>query len=236
MSFSSDPVVRIKDASIFQSNQTVLSNVSLELEKGELAFIIGRTGSGKSSLLKTLYADLPLRLGEMQVVGFNLNNIKKKEVPLLRRKLGIIFQDFQLFEDRTVSENLFFVMKATGWKDRAKMKKRLAEVLMQVGLGSVDGKMPHQLSGGEQQRVVIARALLNEPLLLIADEPTGNLDPEVSDGIFKLFLEINKSGTAILMATHDHTIIGNHPARILKCEHGKLMDSNIDQFDLSTHS
>ena len=236
MSFSSDPVVRIKNASIFQSNQTILSDINFELEKGELAFIIGRTGSGKSSLLKTLYADLPLRLGEIQIVGYNLNKIKKKEVPLLRRKLGIIFQDFQLFEDRTVSENLFFVMKATGWKDRAKMKKRLAEVLMQVGLGSVDGKMPHQLSGGEQQRVVIARALLNEPLLLIADEPTGNLDPEVSDGIFKLFLEINKSGTAILMATHDHTIIGNHPARILKCEHGKLMDSNIDQFDLSTHS
>jgi len=236
MSFSSDPVVRIKNASIFQSNQTILSDINFELEKGELAFIIGRTGSGKSSLLKTLYADLPLRLGEIQIVGYNLNKIKKKEVPLLRRKLGIIFQDFQLFEDRTVSENLFFVMKATGWKDRAKMKKRLAEVLMQVGLGSVDGKMPHQLSGGEQQRVVIARALLNEPLLLIADEPTGNLDPEVSEGIFKLFLEINKSGTAILMATHDHTIIGNHPARILKCEHGKLMDSNIDQFDLSTHS
>lgn len=236
MSFSSDPVVRIKNASIFQSNQTILSDINFELEKGELAFIIGRTGSGKSSLLKTLYADLPLRLGEIQIVGYNLNKIKNKEVPLLRRKLGIIFQDFQLFEDRTVSENLFFVMKATGWKDRAKMKKRLAEVLMQVGLGSVDGKMPHQLSGGEQQRVVIARALLNEPLLLIADEPTGNLDPEVSEGIFKLFLEINKSGTAILMATHDHTIIGNHPARILKCEHGKLMDSNIDQFDLSTHS
>jgi len=236
MSFSSDPVVRIKNASIFQSNQTILSDINFELEKGELAFIIGRTGSGKSSLLKTLYADLPLRLGEIQIVGYNLNKIKNKEVPLLRRKLGIIFQDFQLFEDRTVSENLFFVMKATGWKDRAKMKKRLAEVLMQVGLGSVDGKMPHQLSGGEQQRVVIARALLNEPLLLIADEPTGNLDPEVSDGIFKLFLEINKSGTAILMATHDHTIIGNHPARILKCEHGKLLDSNIDQFDLSTHS
>ena len=236
MSFSSDPVVRIKNASIFQSNQTILSDINFELEKGELAFIIGRTGSGKSSLLKTLYADLPLRLGEIQIVGYNLNKIKNKEVPLLRRKLGIIFQDFQLFEDRTVSENLFFVMKATGWKDRAKMKKRLAEVLMQVGLGSVDGKMPHQLSGGEQQRVVIARALLNEPLLLIADEPTGNLDPEVSEGIFKLFLEINKSGTAILMATHDHTIIGNHPARILKCEHGKLLDSNIDQFDLSTHS
>lgn len=236
MTFSSDPVVRIKDASVFQENQTVLSDINFELDKGELAFIIGRTGSGKSSLLKTLYADLPLRLGEISVVGYDLNKIKQKDVPMLRRKLGIIFQDFQLFADRTVAENLFFVMKATGWKDRAKMKKRIAEVLIQVGLGSVDSKMPHQLSGGEQQRIVIARALINEPLLLIADEPTGNLDPEVSDGIFKLFLEINKSGTAILMATHDHTLIGNHPARILKCEHGKMKDSNIEEFDLSTNS
>jgi len=236
MSFSSDPIVRISQASIFQDNQTVLSDINLELEKGELAFIVGRTGSGKSSLLKTLYADLPLRLGEILIAGYNLTTIKQKEIPLLRRKLGIIFQDFQLFDDRSVSENLTFVMKATGWKDRAKMKKRLTEVLMRVGLGSVDSKMPHQLSGGEQQRVVIARALLNEPVLLIADEPTGNLDPEVSDGIFKLFLEINKSGTAILMATHDHTIIGNHPARIFKCEHGKIMDSNLEQFELTSSS
>ena len=236
MTFSSDPVVRVKEASIFQDNQTVLGDISFDIEKGELVFMIGRTGSGKSSLLKTLYADLPLRLGEISIAGFNLNTIRPKDVPMLRRKLGIVFQDFQLFEDRTVAENLFFVMKATGWKDRAKMKKRLAEVLMQVGLGSVDTKMPHQLSGGEQQRVVIARALINEPVLLIADEPTGNLDPQVSDGIFKLFLEINKSGTAILMATHNHNIIGNHPARILKCENGKLRDSNLEQFELSSQS
>lgn len=236
MSFSTDPIVHVKQASIFQDNQTVLSDINFELEKGELVFIIGRTGSGKSSLLKTLYADLPLRLGEISIAGYNLNTLRKKDIPMLRRRLGIIFQDFQLFEDRTVAENLFFVMKATGWKDRAKMKIRLAEVLMQVGLGSVDSKMPHQLSGGEQQRVVIARALINEPVLLIADEPTGNLDPQVSDGIFKLFLEINKSGTAILMATHDHTIIGNHPARILKCENGKLRDSNLEQFELSSQS
>ena len=234
MSFSSDPIVRVKQASIFQDNQTVLSDINFELEKGELAFIIGRTGSGKSSLLKTLYADLPLRLGDISIAGYNLNKLRAKDVPMLRRKLGIIFQDFQLFNDRTVAENLNFVMKATGWKDRSKMKKRLAEVLIKVGLGAVDSKMPHQLSGGEQQRVVIARAIINEPLLLIADEPTGNLDPEVSDGIFELFLEINKSGTAILMATHDHTIIGNHPARILKCEQGKIKDSNLEQFDLSS--
>jgi cell division transport system ATP-binding protein len=183
MSFSSDPILRIKEAGIFQENQTVLQDINLELEKGELAFIIGRTGSGKSSLLKTLYADLPLRLGEISIAGFELHKIRQKEIPQLRRKLGIIFQDFQLFDDRTVAENLMFVLKATGWKDRGKMKKRMTEVLIQVGLGSVDGKMPHQLSGGEQQRVVVARALLNEPLILLADEPTGNLDPEVSDGI-----------------------------------------------------
>jgi len=234
MAFSTDPILRIKQASIFQENQTILRDVNVELEKGELAFLIGRTGSGKSSLLKTIYADLPLRLGEISIAGYDLHKIKYREIPMLRRKLGIIFQDFQLFEDRTVAENLNFVMKATGWKDRSKMKKRLTEVLIQVGLGSVDSKRPHQLSGGEQQRVVIARALLNEPLLLVADEPTGNLDPEVSDGIFKLFLEINKSGTAILMATHDHTIIGNYPARILKCDKGKLLDSKIQQFDLTT--
>jgi cell division transport system ATP-binding protein len=234
MTFSSDPILRIKEASIFQENQTILSDISMELEKGELAFIVGRTGSGKSSLLKTIYADLPLRLGEISIAGYELHKIRQKDVPLLRRKLGIIFQDFQLFDDRTVAENLNFVMKATGWKERSKMRKRLTEVLIQVGLGSVENKMPHQLSGGEQQRVVIARALINEPLLLIADEPTGNLDPEVSDGIFKLFLEINKNGTAILMATHDHTVIGNYPARIFKCEKGKLLDSKVDQFDLST--
>lgn len=236
MSFSTDPIIQVKNVTIFQDRNSVLSDIDFDIEKGELVFLVGRTGSGKSSLLKTLYADLPLRLGEISVAGFDLRKIKRKEIPLLRRKLGIIFQDFQLFTDRTVAENLFFVMKATGWKDRAKMKMRLTEVLMRVGLGSVDTKMPHQLSGGEQQRVVIARALINEPLILMADEPTGNLDPEVSDGIYKLFLEINKSGTAILMATHDHTLIGNHPARILKCESGKIKDSNKEKFELSNSS
>lgn len=234
MSFSSDPVVRVKDSTIFQDNNAVLKDVNFEIEKGEFVFIIGRTGGGKTSLLKTLYADLALRLGEIDVAGYNIGKIKPSEVPLLRRKIGIIFQDFQLFPDRTVAENLTFVMKATGWKDNSKMKGRLAEVLMQVGLGSVSSKMPHQLSGGEQQRVVIARALLNEPVILIADEPTGNLDPEVSEGIFKLFLEINKSGTAILMATHDHVLVKQHTSRVLKCEGGKLLDSKEHEFDLNT--
>ena len=219
--FSTDPVVRVKEASIFQDHNTVLNEISFEIDKGEFTFLIGRTGSGKSSLLKTLYADLPLRLGDISVAGFNIREIKSGQVPMLRRKVGIIFQDFQLFPDRTVGENLNFVMKATGWKDGARMKNRLAEVLMQVGLGSVEKKMPHQLSGGEQQRVVIARALINEPLILIADEPTGNLDPEVAQGILKIFQQINKSGTAILMATHSYGLIKRFPARVLKCEDGK---------------
>jgi len=233
MVFSSDPVLRIHEATIFQGQNSVLDNISFEIEKGEFVFIIGRTGSGKSSLLKTLYADLPLRLGDIDVAGFNIRGIRSKDVPLLRRKIGIIFQDFQLLPDRTISENLTFVMKATGWSDSAKMKNRQAEVLMQVGLGSVEKKMPHQLSGGEQQRVVIARALINEPVLLIADEPTGNLDPEVSHGILKVFQQINKSGTAILMATHSYGLIRKFPARILKCDEGKLLDSRKENFELS---
>jgi cell division transport system ATP-binding protein len=232
--FSSDPVVRVHEASIFQDHNTVLSNLSFEIDKGEFVFLIGRTGSGKSSLLKTLYADLPLRLGDISVAGFNIREIKPHQVPLLRRKIGIIFQDFQLFPDRTVGENLNFVMRATGWNDSARMKNRLAEVLMHVGLGAVEKKMPHQLSGGEQQRVVIARALINEPLILIADEPTGNLDPEVSSGILKIFQQINKSGTAILMATHSYGLIKRFPARVLKCEDGKVVDSNKEAFELKS--
>jgi len=230
--FSSDPVVRIQDATIFQDNSTVLADINFTIDMGEFVFLIGRTGSGKSSLLKTMYADLPLRLGDIHVAGYTIRGIKNNHVPMLRRKIGIIFQDFQLFPDRTVGENLQFVMKATGWNDNAKMKGKLAEVLMQVGLGSVEKKMPHQLSGGEQQRVVIARALINEPLILIADEPTGNLDPEVSHGIMKIFQQINKSGTAVLMATHDYSLIKKSPARILKCEGGKVIDSNTEQFEL----
>lgn len=232
--FSTDPVVRVSDAHIFQDNNTVLRDINFDIDKGEFVFLVGRTGSGKSSLLKTLYADLDLRLGDINVAGFNIRGIKDSQIHKLRRKLGIIFQDFQLFPDRSVDDNLMFVLKATGWTDNGKMRARLAEVLMQVGLGSVEKKMPHQLSGGEQQRVVIARALLNEPLILIADEPTGNLDPEVSFGILKLFQQINKSGTAVLMATHDYPLIKKFPARILKCENGKVVDSAKDPFELVT--
>lgn len=232
--FSSDPVVKVTAATIFQDHNSILSDVSFEIEKGEFAYIVGRTGSGKSSLLKTLYADLPLRLGDIHVAGFSIRDIRSGKVPMLRRKVGIIFQDFQLFPDRTVADNLMFVMKATGWSDNTKMKARMVEVLMQVGLGSVEKKMPHQLSGGEQQRVVISRALLNEPVILIADEPTGNLDPEVATGIMKLFQQINKSGTAVLMATHSYGLIKKFPARVLKCESGKLLDSRTDQFELKS--
>lgn len=233
MSFSDKPVVSVREASVLQDDKTVLYDVNFEIQKGEFVFLVGRTGSGKSSLLKTLYADLSLQSGEVEVSGYNIATIKKNEIPFLRRKIGIVFQDFQLLEDRNVSENLNFVMRATGWKDKSKMKQRLSEVLMRVGLGAVSFKMPHQLSGGEQQRIVIARALLNEPTILIADEPTGNLDPEVSEGIFQLFQEINNAGTAILMATHDYTLLDKHgEIRILKCAEGKVLDSKKESFEL----
>lgn len=233
MSFSSDPILQITDTSIYQEDFLVLNDVNFSISKGEFIYLVGRTGAGKSSLLKTLYADIPLIRGEINIAGYSINNMKRKQVPLLRRKLGIIFQDFQLFDDRTVADNLLFVMKATGWTNKSKMTQRLTEVLMRVGLASAGQKMPHQLSGGEQQRVVIARSLINEPVLLIADEPTGNLDPEVADGIMKLFDEINNSGTAILMATHNHNFIEKYPRRILKCEEGKVLDSKVEEFELT---
>lgn len=234
MVFTDEPVVKMNNACVFQGINTILKELNFTIGKGEFVFLIGRTGSGKSSLLKTLYADLPLIMGEGEIAGYNLNGIKSKQVPFLRRKLGIVFQDFQLFPDRTVADNLYFVMRATGWKDKTKMKSRMIEVLMGVGLGGAATKFPHQLSGGEQQRVVIARALLNEPSILLADEPTGNLDPEVSDGIFRLFQEINKRGTAILMATHNYDLLKKYPYRILKCENGSLLDSTSTDISLQT--
>ena len=227
MDFSTLPVLSMTQATIFQGEMPVLSDVSFSVEQHEFVFLIGRTGSGKSSLLKTLYADLPLESGLAEVVGYSLSTIKNKDVPYLRRKIGIIFQDFQLFTDRSVHENLAFVLKATGWTDPLLIKERIGDVLLQVGLVDSLQKMPHQLSGGEQQRVVIARALLNNPSILLADEPTGNLDPDVADGIFKLFQDINKKGTAILMATHNHELLRKYPYRVLKCEKGKLLDSTL---------
>jgi cell division transport system ATP-binding protein len=233
MNFSTSPVVSLRDVAVYQDVNTILSNVNFDIEKGEFVYLVGRTGSGKSSLLKTLYADLPLLTGTAAVAEYKISKIPKKQVPYLRRKVGIIFQDFQLLFDRTVSENLTFVLKATGWKDKSKVKQRISEVLMRVGLDAAAGKMPHQLSGGEQQRIVIARALLNEPVILFADEPTGNLDPIVADGIMKLFAEINNSGTAVLMATHNYEIINRYPKRVLKCENGKVLDSKVEQFTLT---
>lgn len=232
MSFSSSPVVSLRDVTIYQDVQTVLSNVNFDVEKGEFVYLVGRTGSGKSSLLKTLYADLPLQTGNAAVAEFQLGKLRRKQIPFLRRKLGIIFQDFQLLFDRTVAENLAFVLKATGWSDKSKRKQRISEVLMRVGLNAAANKMPHQLSGGEQQRVVVARALLNEPVILFADEPTGNLDPAVADGIMKLFQEINNHGTAVLMATHNYEIIQRYPQRVLKCENGRVLDSKVEEFNL----
>ena len=234
MDFTTQPVLQVNQATIFQGLNPVLKDVNFSVEQHEFVFLIGRTGSGKSSLLKTLYADLELKSGVVEVAGFDLGTIKQKEIPFLRRKIGIIFQDFQLFNDRTVAENLAFVMKATGWTDKVKIKSRMAEILMLVGLNNALDKMPHQLSGGEQQRVVIARALLNEPSILLADEPTGNLDPDVADGIFKLFQEINKKGTAILMATHNHDLLRKYPFRVLKCESGILQDSKTHDVSFGT--
>lgn len=224
-SFVSQPVAQVIHTDIYQlGDRLVLEDVNFSIQKGEFVYLIGRTGSGKSSLLKTLYADLSLKKGSVQVAGYELNSIRRSDVPYLRRKLGIVFQDFQLFMDRNITQNLEFVLRATGWTDPMKMKTRIAEVLIRVGLSGSLQKMPHQLSGGEQQRVVIARALLNEPEILLADEPTGNLDPEVSEEIMRLFLQINKSGMAVLMATHDFDLIRKFPQRVLRCENSKVVE------------
>lgn len=233
MSFAPDLVLEVRNAFIYQEENAVLKDISFNVTKGEFVYLIGRTGSGKSSLLKTLYADLPFNSGEIIIAGHRINGISRKEVPELRRKLGIVFQDFQLLMDRSVEENLLFVMKATGWKESSKMKQRLSSVLMRVGLGSLGSKLPHQLSGGEQQRVAIARSLINDPQILIADEPTGNLDPQVAEGILNLFQEINKGGTAILMATHNHNFIEKIPARVIKCAENKIFDSKVESFSFT---
>lgn len=224
MSHSNEPVLELINADIFQEGELVLDDVTFKINKGEFVYLIGRTGCGKSSLLKTLYADLPKPTGKVDVAGFSVEKIKRTKIPFLRRKLGIIFQDFQLLNDRSVADNLIFVMRATGWKDSAKIKDRLNDVLMRVGLTSSMNKMPYQLSGGEQQRVVIARALINEPLILLADEPTGNLDPEVAEDILKLFFEINRNGTAVLMATHNHQFLLKYPARTLRVADKKVLE------------
>lgn len=219
-----EKVIEFKKVSVFQNDHLVLSDVSFTVNRGEFVYLIGVTGSGKSSILKTIYADLPLKQGFAKVAGYNLSEIRVREVPYLRRKLGIVFQDFQLLTDRPVSKNLEFVMRATGWREKRKMNGRIEETLSKVGLEFKGHKMPHQLSGGEQQRVAIARALVNDPGIILADEPTGNLDPETSTGIVKLLRNISDSGRAVLMATHDYSLFREYPARTLKCEQGRLLN------------
>jgi cell division transport system ATP-binding protein len=220
-----DTIISFKDVPVFQKDNLVLSDVTFDLEKGEFLYIIGKTGTGKSSLLKTIYADLPAKSGEAHVAGYDLRALKRKDIPFLRRKLGIVFQDFQLLTDRTVFDNLLFVMKATGWKDKRKIEERIQDVLDKTDLGTKGFKMPHELSGGEQQRLGIARALINDPEVVLADEPTGNLDPESSHGIMELLFEISRSGRAVIMATHDYSLFQFFKARTLVCEDGKLVSS-----------
>jgi len=222
----SDTVVSIKNVNIYQGNNLILQDVNFTINKGEFVFLVGKTGTGKSSLLKTLYGELTLKEGNGEVVGFDLKQMDWKKVPFLRRNLGVVFQDFQLLTDRNVHENLRFVLRATGWKDEKLMEEKINDVLDKVGLKSKGFKMPFEMSGGEQQRVDIARALLNSPKLILADEPTGNLDPETSDEIMQLLFQISKDyGASIIMATHDFIVINRYPSRMLKTERGKVIDS-----------
>jgi cell division transport system ATP-binding protein len=224
-----DVIIDLKDCEIWQQDHLVMTGVSLSVRKNEFMYLVGKVGSGKSSIIKTLNAQIPLREGKGIVAGFSLSRIKDKDIPMLRRKLGIVFQDFQLLTDRSVHENLSFVLRATGWKSKTDIDTRINEVLEKVGLGLKGYKMPHQLSGGEQQRVVIGRALLNDPEIILADEPTGNLDPETSEGIIRLLREISTTGRAVIVATHNYTILKKFPARTMKCEGGKLLEMKTDE-------
>ena len=221
----SNSVIQLTNVDVFQQNQLVLSQVNLHVDRGEFVYLIGQTGSGKSSLLKVIYGDLHIKTGQGNVAGYDIQKLSDEEVPYLRRKLGIVFQDFQLLTDRTVEKNLEFVLQATGWTNLAEIAGRIREVLDQVGLRSKIQKMPHELSGGEQQRIVIARALLNHPEVILADEPTGHLDPETSEEITMFLRQISQSGTAVVLATHDYHIIRTFPSRIIKCENGLVVEN-----------
>lgn len=220
----SEVILSLQDVTIYQEKNNVLNHVNLEVHRGDFIYIIGKTGSGKSSLMKTLYADLPLIEGDGQIVEYNLSKLKEKDIPYLRRKIGIIFQDFKLLSDRNIFDNLDFVLKATGWKEKEERKATIEEVLEKVGMISKINKMPHQLSGGEQQRIAIARALLNNPDLILADEPTGNLDPQTSVEVMEVLRQINQNGKTIIMATHDYALIMKFPSKTLKCEDGTIFE------------
>jgi cell division transport system ATP-binding protein len=220
----SQPVLSLKNVTITQGGKIILSNVNLEVNHGEFIYIIGKTGSGKSSFMKALYADLPLAEGEGTIVNFDLVSLKEDDIPFLRRKIGFVFQDFKLLPDRTVKDNLLFVLKATGWKDNTEMQNKIDEVLDKVGMKEFANKMPHQLSGGEQQRVAIARALLNDPEFILADEPTGNLDPQTSIEVLDVLRKINATGKTVIMATHDYALLMKFPSKTLKCEDAKLFE------------
>ena len=222
-----EKILSIKEATIFHHYKTILNDVNLNLNKGEFIYIIGKTGSGKSSLLRTIYCDIPLKMGKIIVDGENISEIKRNQLPYLRRKIGIIFQDFQLFHDRNSYENIKFIMTSTGWKDKKKIDKKINELLLKVGLQDKSKNYPYELSGGEQQRLVIARAIVNNPKLIIADEPTGNLDPEVAENILKLLLDINSNGTSIIMTTHNYNLIKKYNKTIYSCENGKFFKSNL---------
>jgi len=224
-----DVIIELTGCSIWQQDHLVLSDVNFAAGKGEFIYLVGKVGSGKSSLIKTLNAQIPLKSGTGLVAGYNLSKIKRREIPYLRRKIGIVFQDFQLLTDRSVNENLEFVLRSTGWKNKADIERRIGEVLEKVGLNLKGYKMPHQLSGGEQQRVVIGRALLNDPDIILADEPTGNLDPETSEGIIKLLTDISKTGRAVIVATHNYTLLKKFSAKTFKCEDGKLIQVSDDE-------
>ncbi|MDZ4666438.1 MAG: ATP-binding cassette domain-containing protein [bacterium] len=220
-------IIHFENVNIFQQDSLVLSDVNFTINSSEFFYLIGTTGSGKSTLLKSIYGELPIQKGKASVVGFQLESLNKSKIPSLRRNLGVVFQDFQLLFDRDVNENLNFVLQATGWKNKDEINSRIHEVLSMVDLATKGHKMPFELSGGEQQRIAIARALLNKPALILADEPTGNLDPKTSDDILSLLHQISKTGTAVIMATHDYRILDKFPANIMRCEQGKVLNNKL---------